>query len=369
MLKYFIERAACLILFIAAICGGTAVSKAETDGSKHLKIGAVLSLSGIAANNGEAIRKGMILAFEDLKASGWTVDVNFQDDGTNPKKTLSAIQFLISRDYRIFVGPTWSFLTNVAMPVLEKAGALAIVPAGSSDINGGASKAIFNLCPKRSGELSVINEWLKPRSYKKAFILTPLGDWGVIHREVFRQSVEQSGITVVGDEQFDYELEPGALKTILLRAKANGADLFLTTAGGSDLANILKFKANLQWPAAMLTTEDLWDSIDEGLISSENLVLKDAWIVGLPLNAEFNKKFQARFNESPKMYADRAYDAVMLIAKGMQARDGSPIALRSFVSKGTPFRGVTGEIRFNALGDRMAEEYSVMSAFNNKDRM
>ncbi len=125
---------------------------AEADHSKNLKIGAVLSLTRDAANNGAAIQKGMTLAIEELRSHGWTIDVNFQDDATNPTKTVSSVQFLLARDYRLFVGPTWSFLINAVKPLLERSDSIAIVPAGSSDINGGSSKAVFNLCPKRIGD-------------------------------------------------------------------------------------------------------------------------------------------------------------------------------------------------------------------------
>ncbi len=219
-----------------------------------------------------------------------------------------------------------------------------------------------------SAILSKVSGWLKNRSYKRAFILTPLGDWGIIHRDVFQRSARATGLEIIGDEQFNYSLDASALKTILLKAKSKGADLLLTTAAGGDLANMLKARADLQWNAALLTTEDLWDTIDEGLISSDSPVLKDAWVVGLPLDLAFNNKFQERFKESPKMYADRAYDAVMLLAKGAAATDGSAKEIRSFFSKGEPFVGVTGDIRFNESGDRLAEEYKVMQALHNKDR-
>ncbi|RIL05830.1 MAG: hypothetical protein DCC75_11365 [Proteobacteria bacterium] len=51
---------------------------------RSLKVGAVLALSGYAAKHSEGIRKGIELAAEKLKGDGWSLDINFQDDQTNP---------------------------------------------------------------------------------------------------------------------------------------------------------------------------------------------------------------------------------------------------------------------------------------------
>lgn len=340
----------------------------EETPTKKLKFGAPLSLTGDAANNGDAIRKGILLATEDLKAKGWEVNVGYQDDGTNPTKTVSATQFLINQGYQLFVGPTWSFLINAAAPLLEKTNTLAVVPAGSSDINGRTSRALFNLWPKRDGILPVITDWLKTKSYKKVYILTPLGSWGVVFRDLFQKASKAANLEIIADEQFDYGIDPTALKTLLLKAKSRNADLLLTTASGADLANMLKYRSNLKWGADVLGTEDIWDSIDLGLIAENDPMLNGTWIVSLPLNADFASRFRARFSESPKLYADRAYDCVMLLAHAVEKTDGSPAAVREELLKIQDFRGVTGEIKFDKDGDRLAEKYKVMSVMNNPQR-
>lgn len=341
---------------------------AQSNNAKTLKIGAVLSLTGDAAVHGEAMRKGISLASEDLKSQGWTVEVNFQDDGTKPVKTISSLQYLLSQNYRLFVGPTWSFLTKAATPLLEKYEAVALLPAGSSDINGGPSKSLLNLCPNRIRQLAITSEWLKSRSFKKALVLTPLGDWGIVHRAVFQKAALEAGIEVVADEQIEYGIEPVALSAILLKAKSKGVDLLLTTSSGGDIFNMLKLRSKLQWQVGMLTTENLWDNIDQELISADDPMLKDAWVLGLPLNLKFSQRFQERFHESPKMNADRGYDALMLLAKAAQATDGSPSQIRLFLTRGEPYSGVTGEIKFNDLGDRMSEEFKIMQGLSNKER-
>ena len=116
---------------------------------RKLSFGVVLGLSGYAAEHSSGMKNGILLAVDHLKRDGWQVDFKVEDDETNPAKTVSAIRSLLARDYRLFVGPTWSFQIRAAEPILRSAGALAITPGGSSVINGGASEAILNMCPRR----------------------------------------------------------------------------------------------------------------------------------------------------------------------------------------------------------------------------
>ena len=336
--------------------------------AKELKVGVVLSLTGDAASNGNAMLKGLELAAGELKALGWKVELNVQDGATNPGKVTSALQFLLSRGYRFFVGPTWSFEINAARPLLERSGALALVPAGSSDINGGASKALFNLSSSRAGMLTSTAKWLSERKHRKAFLLSPLGDWGRVHRELFLKALKSADVEVVGEEQFDYGIDPAALRVLMLRARQKGADLLLTTSGASDLLSMLKIRDEIHWEAEMLTTEDLWDVFDSGLLSQDSPMVKGTWALAVPLDAAFAAKYMEHSKEAPRMYVDKAYDALMLLAHALERTDGSVEAVRKYLAGQSDYTGVTGAIHFDQYGDRDQGESRVIPAFNNRSR-
>ena len=356
----------CFVFFWAVFFSFAAFAQPAPK-AKALRIGAVLSMTGDAASSGDAIRKGIALARQELEAQGWLLDINFQDAETNPVKAISAFQHLLTQNYRLFIGPTWSFEINAVKAVLERADAVSIAPAGSSDINGGPSKSIFNLCPARARQVSVLAAWLRRQTYKRAFVLTPLGDWGVVHRQVYFEALKEAGVALAGSEEFNYGLDPGALKSIFLKRRAQKIDLLLTTGGASDIANMLKARKDLQWRTGFLTTEDLWDVIDTGLLSASSAELREAWVLGLPLTGSFFEQFQARFDETPKVYADRGFDALMLLAKAAESAGDSTEAVRAFLTQ-TEFKGVSGEIKFDQTGDRQSGEYKIMVAFENKVR-
>jgi branched-chain amino acid transport system substrate-binding protein len=358
-----------IVLLAAIILVPSAARCQEERSGKTLKIGAVLSLTGDAAMSGDAMRKGIELASSELREKGWDVEVTFQDGETKPAKSISSFQYLINNGYKFFIGPTWSFEINSVKPLLEKNKVTTIAPAGSSDINSGASSSIFNLCPLRSRQVPVLTEWLIAKRFKKAYILVPSGDWGIIHRTVYVEALKNAGIELVGADEYDYGLSPSTLKSLLLKRKVSGADLIVTTGAAGDIANMLKIRSEMHWDAGFITTEALWDAIDSKLLSPVQSELKNAWVLGLPLVGSFFDKFTRSFQEAPKVYADRGYDALILFAQFVEASANKNESPAEYFLDKYEYTGASGVISFNPNGDRVTGDYRVMEAFDNKSRV
>ena len=329
---------------------------------KSLRVGVVLALSGDAALNAGAMRKGIEFAADELRTKGWQVDLDFQDDETNPGKTVSSYQYLLARGYRTFIGPTWSYQVNAVKPSVAQSGAVTIVPAGSSDTNGGASAGVFNLCPQRRTQVPVLHRWLGSVPYKRAFIMTPLGDWGLVHQELYRESLKGSGLEVVGDQDFSYGADMAELKALLLKAKAAHTDLILSTAGAKDFAQLFKARAELKMDTALVVTENFWDAMDLDLIPKDEAALAKVFVLGFPARPAFVESFRQRYGAAPQAYADRGYDAVMLLAQAVSSTGGNATAMREALTHMDTYQGVSGPIQFNAEGDRISSDYRIIPA-------
>ena len=94
-------------------------SGAAAPAEKVLRVGAILSMSGPASAQGAALKDGIELAKNVLENGGWKVEVIYEDDGTVPKTTVSAIESLAARGTKFFIGPTWSFLADAAAPIFH----------------------------------------------------------------------------------------------------------------------------------------------------------------------------------------------------------------------------------------------------------
>lgn len=331
--------------------------------AKHLKVAALLGLTGDAAYHSSGIRKGIELAAEDLKKLGWQIDLRFEDDQTNSTKTVSAMQFLHAEGYNFFIGPTWDFQVNAVRQIVSKSNIVALVPAGSSDINGGGTEGIFNLCSAKIQQVPYLVEWLKTTPYRRGFIITPNGDWGEVHRQVFSQALKDSSGQVLREEQFDYGIDMASIRTILLKAKQEKADVVFVTGAGADVANIVRARNSLNLNFAILSTSDIRDALALRLLSAEDLQ-RDVFAIVLAVKSasDFRARFETRFGEAPGLYSDRGYDALMVLAHASERTDGSPELIRKYLSSNFDYAGASGQIAFDKQGDVRTGQYQIVKA-------
>jgi len=350
------------ILFLATIVLVLAFSSKSIAQSQSpkIKIAAVLGLTGHASRNADAIRKGIELAAEKLKKDGIEIDLVFEDDQTIPAKTVTAARYLLARGYKFFIGPTWSFLGSAAAPVFLRGDAVAILPAGSTDIMGGYNEVYFNLSQKRIGQLDPIVDWLKSKDINKVLILTPENDWGVAHQEVFTKAVKKAGKEAVLTDTFEYTFGLSSFKSILTRERKRGFDAILTTGTPSSCADVIKARNQLHIDTYVLATENLVDAIDLKLLSKKDL---NKVYVSHEKNPskKFQKIHQERFNESAKEYSGKAYDGLMILVLAIQATDGTPKSVRNYLRNKLDYQGVSGRIRFDKYGDVIDGQYEVVS--------
>lgn len=327
----------------------------------RLKVALVLGLTGHASYHADAIRKGVDLAADELRKNGWNVDLKLEDDQTSATKTVSAFQYLLTNDYKYFIGPTWSFQANSVRTILETKDGLALVPAGSSDINGGPSDSIFNLCPSRSDQTPILVEWLKDHSYTGAFIITPNGDWGEVHLKVYKDALSEANVKIFGAETFDFGSDYGSIKALLLKARLKKADMLLVTGSGSDLSNIVRARNEFKIPISIIGTNDIRDAVGMGLLSYES-IQDNVFAMSLPVAKDFEEKYRSKFKEAPKLYSERGYDALMILAEAIKSTDGNVKDVRAYLKNNLHFKGASGVVEFSKEGNVKNGDYFIAAA-------
>lgn len=192
-----------LVLFLTIVVALTSVT--AEDNSQHqriLKVGAILGLTGDASVHGNNILQGIKLAKADLEQLGWKVDLAVEDDNTKAAKTISALQALNSRGYKLIIGPTWSFQVEAAIPVLERLNIIAFSPAISSVLVGRNSKNVFYGTSFGRSKLDPLIEWLRRTSAKNIAIIFAESPWGEAHKELYIKAIKKAGAKSVAIESF-----------------------------------------------------------------------------------------------------------------------------------------------------------------------
>lgn len=330
--------------------------------NQEIVIGAVLSETGMASIDGNNIKSGIEFAREELTKKGVKVKVVYEDDQTNPKNTVTAIQKLVDINHpQALIGPTWSFLADAAGPVVEKNKIVSMSPANTSEFVTANSDYFFFGAPKNAEKEIEATKWIKEKGLKKIAIVVENSGWSESHIAPFEKAIKNSGAELVFIERFTYaenSIDGGVIKSIILKAKDAGVDGILYT--GFDQATTVlitkkkELKANFQ---ILMATEIPLGLQKKGIVKIKN---EDNIFVITPKDSEsFNETYKARYNEYPGAYADRGYDSLMLLVSALQNK--GDMNLKDYLkSDMTPYKGYAGVYSFDRSGDVKDSEWKVV---------
>lgn len=208
--------------------------------SSELKIGAVLSITGFGASDSENIKRGMELAKEDLLKKGTTVVIEYQDDKTDPKETVSAIRALTLNNPDAIIGPVWSYLVDAGAKSLEDSKIAAFSPSVTSEYVASHSNTIFHGAVKNSQAIDGIAKRLEENNVKSVAIITTNGAWGDSLLSVFKESSKKASASVLVDEKVNFGDEITPTPTLVTKIKSSGAQAILWTGSEEGAVALIK---------------------------------------------------------------------------------------------------------------------------------
>jgi branched-chain amino acid transport system substrate-binding protein len=361
MNKKYVASIAVVIVLIAAGWFYTTNTQTTTmpagNTAKIVNLGAVLALTGYGVNEGNQIKNGIELARTDLAKKGVTLNVDYYDDGTDPKKTITGIEIMNSKGIKTIFGPTWSFQVSAGIPVLEKYGMLALSSDESSDIiedQSGTKNVLYGM-PASSKKEIATTEWLRSQGSKKIAIMTPDNGWGQAHADAWTKAAKNVGATVVMTERISYANEGTITPTVLMKAKAEGVDTILWTGGETGITTLIKKMNELGYDASVLGTEGAHNVVRDGKAEKGSLKL---YSIENEFSGEFSKKYVAMFGQEPQSYAQAAYDHAM-IAADAELHKGK-LSAREYILD-NPYKGYAGTYDFDQKGDIASGKWSIIA--------
>lgn len=347
-----------VIIIIALIVWGTKSSGPKTsDNAAPIKIGAALSLSGIASADGESIKNGLELARTDLSKKGVNVDIVYQDDATEPKNTVSAINALAAMDVQAIIGPTWSFLAESGVPVGDRLQKVMIMPANTSEYVAARSPYAFFTTAKVVNLIEPLTAWLKQSGKKNIALIANQGLWYEAIEKAVLAAAANAGVTIVYRESVPFGATQSGLATIMSKVKAAKPDLIFTeidedaaVIGLFNKLNQLNINADV-----MSVTTALGRIIADGNIHLNTG--SSLYLAAPKTSGAFDTKYRAAYNTGTKPYADRAYDSLMLLVDAIQNRGDTP--LHEYLRTKTDYNGYLGKYKFDEIGDIAGGEWVI----------
>lgn len=344
-------------LLVLVLIGSFAFVSTKQKQGKHITIGAPLSLTGIASIDGQNIKDGIEFAKKELAKEGIILEVIYEDDGTEPAKTVSAIKKLKDVDkVEAIIGPTWSFLSSASADTIQQSKIVSYNPANTSEHVEAQSEYFLFGAPKNSLKEQPTEAWLQSIGAKKIAIVLEQGSWGDSHIKPFENAVKNVDGEVVIIERIPFGANGQDIQTIISKVKSKNADAILFT--GFDFSTavfINKVKELNSGLPILAATEIAKKHNEEGKV---NVEISDNVYVVIPQASDlFQKDFEKEYGRLPGSYADRAYDGTMMIARAMVEKP-EDVELNQYVRQ-MNYKGYMGEYKFDTNNDLIGGKWIV----------
>lgn len=307
------------ILAIALLLVGCTAPTGQVVAEEVIEIGAVLSLTGPASVDSESVRRGMELAKTQINGKGGIngklLRIIYEDDGTNPMETATAVTKLAAVDQvNVIIGSTWDFTTNAAAPIAAQHDVVLITPSAAADTvdlnthTFSIHPPIRDITPEVAAHIT---------GFKEIAIITVQNAWGAQHKEAFFNAVTQANASVVVEHQLP-EPDSNDLNRLMQELTEKQPDIVLLATNFND--NIQFFRKRAEWNHQYKVLSD-WKVLNlhhEEIIPSEQLKDVSTYVFNGTSDV-FIEEYTKMYNSEPDRYVDLGYDSVYVAKRALEA--------------------------------------------------
>ena len=324
---------------------------------KAVKIGVVLPLSGGNSTYGQALRKGIELAYKDLQAETDSVmlELAVVDTESNSDNARDLLAAQYESGALVALGGATSDEAKNMIGVIDSFDRVLISPSASSPELTGISSNFYRVWPSDFAAATKMAQFAATDlEIKKVVVITEQQSYAKGIHGVFQPAYEGFGGEVVEV----IEVPPGAsdlggLIDHVIDLKPQAVYLAGFEAG---IGSMIQELRRLKFDGRILTTSAF------ALPSSIARVGQDAAGVILTQSVfeldsdhahvqKFVKGFEELYNEKPDIYAAHGYDAMRVVAAALAGRPALPGEVIKGLRDVKDFPGVTGSIQFDEKGD------------------
>lgn len=335
---------------------------AMAQGKEPIKVGLVSSKSGVFAQQGEEVIRGVKFAIDEANARGGIdgrkVEVAEADDESNPDAGRRAAEKLARDGHNLLIGPIPSNISLAIAQSLERWDAAYFSVVSKSDkLTGDTCRPrSFRTVHSDAMDIAMINEWAKTLKDSSFAVLAADYAWGRDSGESFKRAVEASGKKVplslyvpLGTKDFSpyiAQLKAANVDAIWVAEVGRDATAFIKQAEEFGLipktkvighALILNFVINSTGKAL------------EGTVGNTAYTPD----IDTPRNKAFVAAWKAKFNRLPTDNEGQAYNGVQVMFDGVRlARSVKPGEV-SKALRGARLDTVYGQVEMRAADNQL----------------
>lgn len=329
-MKRWIAGVTALILVLT----GALLTSGCSSGSKTIKIGHAVALTGDASVFGQSEHTGLKIAVEEINKKGGIlgkqVELVAADTRADPTETVNAVRKLVEQEKVVAViGVAQSGVAMAATPIVTQAKVPMISTTSTNpyvtvDKSGKLQKYVFRVCFIDPYQGTVAAQFAYNRlNARKAAIMYDVGsDYSQWLAKYFEDAFVKIGGTVVGKEAYRTgELD---FRAPLGKLKATEPDVLFLPLTQKDAALAVNQARELGIKATFLGGDN-WGSPD--ILKLGGSALEGSYFINLaslddPAIKQWIEKNQGRFGGPVVRNALLAYDAMLWLADAInRAKD------------------------------------------------
>jgi len=302
----------------------TLVTITSATPQKEIRIGAVVSLIGPAAEQGKNWLEGAKLAEDELRSQGNSVRLFVEEDSSNPTKAAAAFtKFATINKMDAVIGGTWDILAEATYPLTKYYRIPFIVPTNPPEtlsISAKSNPYVFSSSFSMSAAKDGIRSFLRLHPSNAMYLIYWGGPYGQHHAKIIKELGTEMGFRILGEMEIgaggSQEVE-AALKLGAMKAVQSNSDTVFLLADQSGIESFLKELARLKSDLVVVCTHHLGAAFDAA--SNKSIYKKAYGIYPGYKHEELDDKFEKKYGHKPKVYAESGYDTVIFVAKALLA--------------------------------------------------
>lgn len=324
--------------------------------AEDITLGAILPLTGNAADQGEWARRGFELAKKKIaEKEGIKFKLVYEDSkGADPATAVLAYKSLVARTGPVAVFTSGSGVGMALSPLANRDGVVLMGVATATPKYRSEGDFTFRNFPSASLETVFLADALKSQlKVQRLALLSINNEYGVGTSGAAKKAFTEKGGEVVFEESYDPSTTD--FKSILLKLRQVKVDAVYLASMPTDGALLLKQARELKLEnrfiasVAIIGGKEFFSLAGD---AAENLLVVSTAING---QNEFSQIYNRAYpgeSSGQQIYVARAYDALMLVAQAINTCSPvSALCVRDELLKGKNFPGASGNISFDSAGE------------------
>jgi len=220
-----------------------------------VKVALVAATSGGSALSGEAIRRGLIVAIDEINARGGVlggrkIELVVRDEEGNPAKGVTAARDVIEREKAVVVfGGLHSPVGLAMLPVFHELKVPYVGTwAAATNITRNGRQPNFMFRVSANDDLVdkfLVRHATQVLGAKRPGVILENTPWGASNQEGLTKWLAQARREAAGFEKFNWN--DSDMSPQLLRLRSGGADAVIMVANAPEGAQVVKSKAKIGW--------------------------------------------------------------------------------------------------------------------------